>query len=141
MAPLPPNVSPFTLVNAGRRDDVTVNDNGKILFFGNASDGRTGTWFLQFVPNLLFVGQFSVVARPYGSPASNDGVAMQDYPFRRVVLNGVASDRTITNNTATPLSGGFAIEVPSNGVALGLLVSCTAGGGVVYSWPLNGPAT
>lgn len=140
MAPLPPNVSPFTLADAGRKYDVTTNDNGKVLFFGGAADGRVGTMFIQFVPNLQFQGQFAVVARPYGAPANTDGVAMVDYPFRRVSVNGAASDRTITNNTATPLTSGFIIEVPANGVVLGLLTSCVAGGGVVYSWPLNGPS-
>ena len=140
MAPLPPNVAPFTLADAGRRYDVTTNDHGKILFFGGAADGRVGTMFIQFVPNSQFVGQFSVVARPYGAPANTDGVALVDYPFRRVNINNVASDRTITNSTATPLVAGFQIEVPANGVVLGLLTSCVQGGGVVYTWPLNGPS-
>jgi len=128
-------------INAGREYNLTVDDHGEILSLGNAADGRTGTMFVAFVPDASFVGGLAVVARPYGKPANDNGVGWSDYPFRRVNLAGIASDRTITTNTATPLSDAFMIEVPANGVAVGLLASCTAGGGVVYSWPLNGPST
>jgi hypothetical protein len=141
MAALPPHLSPLVLVNAGRECKVTVADHGKFLFLGNAGDGRTCTMAIQFVPDASFSGSFAVTARMYGKPASDNGVAFIDYPFRRVVLNDVASDRAVTTNTATPLVNSFIIEVPSNGVALAMLCSCTAGFGYLYSWPLNGSAT
>jgi hypothetical protein len=142
MAPLPPNLSPITLANAGREYAVTVADHGKIIFLGDASPGaRVATMFIQFVPSQSFTGTFAVVARAFGKPASDNGVSFIDYPFRRVVVAGVASDRTITTNTATPLADAFVVEVPANGVVIGLLTACTAGGGVLYSWPLNGPST
>lgn len=141
MAALPPNLAPLALANAGREYRVSESDNGLFLFLGNSSDGRTGTMVVQWVPDASFAGSFAVTARIYGKPASDNGVAFVDYPFRRVVLNNVASDRAITTNTATPLVNSFIIEVPSNGVALAMLCSCTAGFGHLYSWPLNGPAT
>ena len=128
-------------INAGREYRVTVKDHGEILSLGNAADGRVGTMFVTFVPDGSFTGGFAPVARPYGKPANDNEVGWADYPFRRVNIAGIASDRTITTNTATPLSDAFMIEVPANGVAIGLLTSCTAGGGVLYSWPLNGPST
>ena len=141
MSTLPSHLSPIVLANAGREYRVSAADNGKFLFLGNASDGRTGTMFVQFVPEASFVGSFAVTARAHGKPASDNGVAFVDYPFRRVVIANVASDRAMTTNTVTPLSDGFIIEVPSNGVALALLCDCSAGVGTLYSWPLNGSPT
>ncbi len=138
MAALPPHLSPITLSNAGREYEVTATDDGKILYFGNACDGRVGTYVIQFVPDENWTGSFGVLARAYGSPASDNGVAFQSIPYRRVSLNGMASDRALS---ADPLASSFIIEVPANGLAIGLLVGVCGGGGVLYSWPLNGPAT
>lgn len=138
MAALPPHLAPFVLANAGREYRVTTADNGKFLYLGNASDGRTGTFVIQWVPDGSFVGSFGVTARVYGKPASDNGVAFQSIPYRRVSLAGVASDRTLV---AAVLTDAFLIEVPSSGVALALLCECTAGFGTLYSWPLNGSPT
>ena len=141
MAALPPHLSPLSLANTGREYKVTVADHGKFLFLGNAASGRVGTFAIQWVPKASFSGSFALTARMEGKPASDNGVAFIDFPIRRVALNDVASDRTITTNTATPLVNSFIIEVPSNGVVLALLCSCTAGTGVLYNWPLNGSST
>ena len=124
--------------NAGREARVTTDDHGQILFLGNASDGRAGTFVVQFVPDGSFQGGFSVVARVYGKPASDAGVGFSPIPYRRVVLSGVASDRALV---ADPLTTQFLIEVPANGIVVGLLASVQQGFGTLYSWPLNGPAT
>lgn len=138
MAALPPHVAPLTVANAGREYRVTTSDNGKFLFLGNASDGRTGTFVVQFVPDASFAGSFGVTARVYGKPASDNGVAFVSIPYRRVNLAGIASDRTLV---AAVLTDSFIIEVPSSGVVLALLCECTAGFGTLYSWPLNGSPT
>lgn len=138
MAALPPHLTPITLANAGREYRVTTADNGKFLFLGNASDGRTGTFVVQFVPEAGFAGSFGVTARIYGKPASDNGVAFQSISYRRVALAGVASDRTLVSAI---LPDSFLIEVPSSGVVLTLLCECTAGIGTLYSWPLNGSPT
>ena len=138
MAALPPHLSPIVLSNAGREYRVTTSDNGKFLFLGNASDGRTGTFVIQWVPDASFAGSFGVTARVYGKPASDNGVAFQSIPYRRVSLAGVASDRTLV---AAVLTDAFLIEVPSSGVVLALLCECTAGFGTLYSWPLMGSPT
>lgn len=124
--------------NAGREYFIKDNDHGIVLPLGNASDGRVGTFVLQFVPDQSWLGGMQVVARIYGKPASDNGVAYQTIPYRRVALNGVASDRALVSDT---LTGAFIIEVPSNGLAIGVIPAVTAGFGVLYNWPLNGPAT
>lgn len=138
MPALPPHLPPFRLENAGREYRVTSADHGKILFFGNASDGRVGTFVVQWVPDASFAGSFAVTGRVYGKPASDNGVPFDPIPYRRVTLANVASDRELVADTLTTP---FLIEVPSNGIAVGLLCACTDGFGTLYSWPLNGPAT
>ena len=140
MAALPPNLSPIELANAGREYRVTTNDHGKFLFLGNASDGRVGTFTIQFAPDPggSWQGSFAVVARVYGKPASDNGVGFQSIPYRRVALNGAASDRVLVSDV---LTGSFIIEVPANGLVICLLVNAQAGFGTVYNWPLNGPQT
>lgn len=137
MPSLAPHQLPNELANAGREYPVNSTDNGKILFLGSASDGRVGTMMITFVPDIAWTGSFAVVARPYGKPASDNGVGFQPIPYRRVTLNNVASDRTIVSDILTQP---FIIEVPANGLAIGLLTSTLSGTGVVYSWPLNGPS-
>lgn len=138
MAALPPHLAPLVVADAGREYRVKTADNGKFLFLGNASDGRTGTFFVQFVPDASFAGSFGVVARAYGKPASDNGVAFISVPYRRVNLAGVASDRALVSAV---LTDSFMIEVPSTGVVLALLCECTAGFGTLYSWPCNGSPT
>ena len=134
---LPPNQDPFTLANAGREYPVRVADHGKIIFLGNASDGRVGTFTIEFVPDASWSGTFAVLGRVYGKPASDNGVGFSPIPYRRICLNNVASDRAIVSDV---LTGHFIIEVPASGLAIGLLASVQASGGVVYNWPLNGPS-
>ena len=112
--------------------------NGNIAVIGNAADGRVGTWMVQFVPSEDFVGSFGIVGRAYGKVAGDDEVPYQSVPYRRVSLNGVASDYAI----ATAAVGGTAdiIQIPSNGLNIGLLIAASAGECAVYSWDLNGPS-
>lgn len=127
-----------TVSNAGREAKVTTASTGTTLFLGNASDGRVGTFVVQFVPDGSFAGSFTVVARVYGKPANDASVAFVPIPYRRVMLGTTASDRTLVS---AALTAAFLIEVPANGIVVGLTTTCTAGTGVLYSWPLNGAAT
>lgn len=135
---LSPNLLPFDLANAGREYSATTNDDGKFLFFGNASDGRVGTFVVEFVPGLAWNGSFVVVGRVYGKPASDNGVGFVPIPYKRVSLNNVASDRALVSDV---LTSHFIIEIPASGLAVALLTSAASGDGVVYNWPLNGPST
>ena len=135
---LAPNILPFELANAGREYKVTTNDDGKFLFFGNASDGRVGTIVVQFDPGLAWNGSFAVVGRVYGKPASDNGVGFVPIPYKRVSLDNVASDRALVSAVLTST---FIIEIPANGMVVALLTSAASGTGVVYNWPLNGPST
>lgn len=117
---------------------VTTTDNGNFLNIGNAASGRVGTWLVHWVPDLSFAGGgLTVYGRGYGKPASDAGVPWATIPYRRINVAGVASDYAIV--TATVGAAGM-IQIPANGLAVALGVSCTAGFGWLYSWDLNGPS-
>jgi hypothetical protein len=126
-------------MNAGREYKVQSDDHGRLLFLGNASDGRVSTFVLEFVPNYDWQGDLAVVARIYGKPASDNGVGFVSIPVRRVAINNQASDRALVGNVT--FQGQFIVEVPCNGLSLAVLCNVQAGSGTLYSWPLNGPAT
>ena len=134
---MPLSVQEF--VNCGRKYKVTTIDDQAVLYLGNAADGRPGVMVIQWVPDPSFNGSFGVVARIYGKPANDDNVGFATVVYRRVVLNGVASDRNLVSD---PIGSSFTIiEVPANGLAIALQANVNQGFGTLYSWPLVGPAT
>lgn len=128
------------LVQVDRSYKVTTKDNGNFLFLGNAAEGQVGAMCVQWVPDEQFTGALGVTSRIYGFPITDSGVplGLVPVPYRRVNINGTASDYGF--DTAT-LTGPSIINVPANGLAVALLVSCTAGTGWLYSWPLLGPCS
>jgi hypothetical protein len=135
---MPTNATP---INIGKAYYLRANDdNGKTLFFGDASSSRTSVKTVQWVPDLGTVGDgFSLVSRIYGPQVDTNGTAFTPIPYRRVALSGSASDRGLVSDTL-PVDG-FLIEVPANGQTLALVVSVTSGGGWLYSWDAVGSAT
>ncbi len=135
---MPTNATPR---NIGKAAYLTANDdNGKTLFLGDASSSRVSVKTIQWVPDLGATGDgFSLVARIYGPQVDTNGTPFTPVPYRRVTLNGSASDRGIVSDTL-PM-GGFLIEAPGNGQTFALVVSLTSGGGWLYNWDSSGPAT
>jgi hypothetical protein len=129
-----------TVANIGKAYYVTTDDNGKTLFLGDASSSRTSVKTIQFYPDAGCAGDgFSLVSRIYGPKTDSNGTPFTPIPYRRVTLNGSASDRGLVSDTL-PI-GGFMIEVPANGQTLALVVSVTSGGGWLYNWDVMGSAT
>lgn len=120
----------------GRSYKITTADHGNIPMLGNAAEGCVGTWLVHWVPDLNFTGSLALVGRAYGQPASDAVVAVLGVPYRRVNINGVASDYGFDS---VALTGPSIVTAPANGLALGFLVSCSAGTGMLYTWPLEGP--
>ena len=134
---MPTNASP---ANVGKAYYVTPSDNGATLFLGDASSSRTSVKTIHWVPTLPITGNgFSVVARIYGPQTDKNGTPFLPVPYRRVNLQGVASDRALVS-ASLPIEG-FLIEVPANGQTIAIVVSCTSGGGWLYSWDAVGSAT
>lgn len=128
-------VNPFVI---DRNFAITPSVSGGIAILGNAADGEVGTYFVQLVPQVGFVGSLDVLARPYGKYANDDGVAFVPVPYRRVNVNNLASDYAIS--TASITQPGI-IQIPANGMSIGLMITCSAGQAELYSWPLLGPSS
>lgn len=126
--------------NIGSAYTVTTNDNGSVLFLGDASSSRAAVKTIQFVPNAGFQGTgFTVCARVYGPQPDKNAVPFNPIPYRRVQLAGLASDRAIVSDTLP--ATGFIIEVPCNGLVVALVTSATAGTGTLYQWNSVGSPT
>lgn len=118
------------------RYKITPLDNERFLVIGNPSDVETGLFRVQFVPSETFVGQFQVMGRASGPEAHVDEVGFGKIPYRVVQSAGQASlDESLVS---APIAADIIIRVPASGLAVALLVECTAGYGYVYSQPLVG---
>lgn len=128
-----------TVVRAQRYSKVTVANNGDILDLGPAGTGGTvATYMIQFVASLNFIGQFGVMGRLYGTPSVDvAGSQFASIPYRRVNVNGLASDYDMVTDVIT---GSGIIQVPANGLDVGLLVAISQGTCAIASLDLNGPS-
>lgn len=100
---------------------------GLFLELGDATTyAQTGAVCVQFVPDVNFVGEFAVMGRPLNQPttAADTGAPFVPVAYVAVNVNGAAVLRPYSTATIT---GPGIIEVPANGLSVGLLVSCTAG--------------
>lgn len=101
--------------------------NGLFLEVGTSgTTDRTGVVVIQFVPDVDFVGEFAVMARPRNQPttAADTGAPFLPVGYIAINVNGAAVDRLYSSALVT---GAGIIEVPANGLSVGLLVSCTGG--------------
>lgn len=118
---------------------------GNIGVLGPAGTaGRVGTWVLHFVPSFDFIGGFAVLGGVITERAKTNNTGMVSIPWRRVTINGVASDYVIVNaNTEpglNPLAGPAIIQVSGN-LSVGLLIACDAGNCWIYQNRLQGSPT
>ncbi len=102
-----------------------------------ATSHGVGTFVIQFVMSVDFVGSIAVLGRVFGVAAQEADAIFGPIPYRRVQVNGAASDYTIVSTAITQPG---IIQIPANGLAIGLGVSCSAGSCDVVSWDLMGPS-
>lgn len=122
---------------SSRKFGVSTDDNGDFLEIGPAGTGLSGgVMAIQFVPSEGFVGEFSIQGRLMGQAARDAGVAFMPIEYRPITINNVPKDFTIP--TASTVTGPSLIQVPSNGVSVALLVSCSQGTCQIVSWDLQG---
>lgn len=121
---------------------VTTAQDGQIASYGNVSDENpNGAWTFQFVPtDINWSGQFAIVARTPGISTSDTTVPWVPVPYRRVCLNNVASDYALVSGILV-VSGPTIIQVPANGVSIGLLMSITTSTCTIYAKAMNGATT
>ena len=102
-----------------------------------ATSHGVGTMVIQFVMSENFVGSIAVLGRVFGVAAQEADAMFGPIPYRRVQVNGAASDYTMVADAITQPG---IIQIPANGLAIGLGVSCSAGSCDVVSWDLMGPS-
>jgi hypothetical protein len=133
---------PVIFISAARRQPITASQSGQFVVLGNVSPSQVGTWRVQFVPDELWQGSLTPMGRSAGKDAHDDSVGFATVPYRRVQLNGIASDyRLMTDAAVLPIATDFTVLVPATGLAVAFLIECTAGSGVLYSQPLEGLAS
>lgn len=120
---------------SGRTFDLTAAVNGIILDLGpGATSSSVGTFIIQFNPDTLSDYEVIVMGRCWGAASAAKNIPFMPIPYRRAVLNNVASDYAIVSD---PITGPCMIQVPANW-SVGLLVACSVGTCSVVSWDLQG---
>lgn len=121
---------------SSRKFVITPADHGDTLEMGPAgTSGTGGLMAIQFIPDGAWNGSSTLLARVLGQAAQAAGAPFMPLSYRRVTVNNVASDYAIVSD---PITGATTIYAPSNGLSLGLLISCSAGSCTVVSWPVTG---
>lgn len=122
---------------SSRKFGFSTDDNGDFLEIGPAGTSSTGgVMAIQLIPDQNFVGSVVIHGKIMGTAARDANVQFMPVMYRPITLNNVAADFTIPIATAVP--GNSTINVPSNGVSIALLVTCSAGTCQVVSWNLQG---
>jgi hypothetical protein len=123
----------------GRKKVITATDDADFLLLADTGGEDAGVWVFHFVPDPddPFDGTLVIEGRIQGQQAYEDAVAFAPIPYRPAILNGVASDYTLTTAAIT---GESLITVPATAIAVSVLVSCASGKGTLYSYPRRGDA-
>lgn len=122
---------------AGPKFRVLPPQNGQILAYGNTSDENpSGCWTFQFAPDIGSDAAFIVMGRTPRISTADTSVPWVPIPYRRITVNNVASDYTVVADTIGATT--TVIQVPSNGLAVGLLVAMTVGETTIYAQHMEG---
>lgn len=115
-----------------------ANDDGNILVLGNSSGtDAVGGWLVHLVPDGSSDIEIAILGRITGKVPSDESVAFIPIPYRRINLAGVVSDYAMVT-TGVTVSGNSIIQIPANGLSVGLLVSTKTGTAKLYSMPVVG---
>lgn len=125
-------------VPCGRAQRIIAGGDGQFFVLGDVSYEEAGAWSVHFVPDLLFQGSVTIMARERGPGAAQDNVAFVPVPYRRVSLNNVAQDYQFVSDLIT---GNALLHIPAAGLTIAVLANCTVGSAVIYNHPLAGCAT
>lgn len=120
---------------------ITPADNGNILDYGSAAAGTTvGVWGFDFVPDPSFVGSIQIVARGNTPGVGNNGVGFAGpVPFRAIYLNNSPlTASTAYGMSVATITDRSLVNVPCNGLDVGVLVACTAGFAYLYAANCDG---
>lgn len=122
----------------GRDQIISTKNDGDLFILGNTSDeDDAGGWKITFMPDggVPFVGSIIIMRRPSGKSAFDNNVGFMPSPYRRIVVNNVASDMLWDS---VPITAPGVILVAANGSSIAFVVQCTSGSARVYTRPVNG---
>jgi hypothetical protein len=125
----------MAIVKASNRANVVkAINNGDLWELGpGGTPHSVAVLEIQFAPSVDFVGSFSVMGKILG--VAGDTAPFLPIPYRRVNINAAVSDYAMVGDPVIPAA---IIHVPSNGLTIALLVTCTSGFCQIYSMDLNG---
>lgn len=125
---------------SSRKHTITAADNGLFLELGPGATAQSvGVFTLQFNPDTDYDGSVVVMGRVFGPAAADANVPPLPISYRALTVNNVAADFSVVS--AAAITGPTMIQVPSNGVSIGLLVAVTAGSCTLVSWDLQGSSS
>lgn len=131
----PPNIFPL---DRALRIDATVN--GNIAVLGAAGiDTSGGAWNLDLVPDGTWDGSIVIVGRGRLTPRPSAGAlgTPTDVPFVPVPFHQVyraeAVQLALYEMVNMPLTNRSIIQIPSNGLDVGILINCNAGFAWLYT--------
>lgn len=104
---------------------------------------QVSTMVVQFNPaDAGFTGSFIVVGRAMGTAAQERNAPFEPIPYKVGSLNNVAQiDPTTLQGwpwSLAAITGPAIIQIPANGMSIGLQFECTTGQMDVMSWDLQG---
>lgn len=125
-----------TTPRSNRYFKLTTDDNGNIIDLGPAgTTSMVSTMPIQFKASVDFAGTLGVVGRAVGPAAAEHAAPFESIPYKRVNVGGIASDYAIVSD---PITASGKIDVPANGMCIGLVVAISAGSCEVFPWDLQG---
>jgi hypothetical protein len=114
---------------------ITSANNGEIHEIGPATTSGVATIMVEFAPSLDFNGQFIVMGKILGQAAADKGASLLPVPYRLVnQANNAAGYEMVSN----PVNDAGIIQIPANGLSIGLLVACAQGFCDVLVYRLDG---
>lgn len=120
---------------------ISTANHGQVIELGAAGAlNMPGTWLITIQPmdasGIGFQGSIAILGRAAHSRAKINNLGMMSIPYRRVILQGVASDNAQDTAAITPL--GVCTVLVTVPCSVGFLVSCTAGSAWIYAERTNG---
>lgn len=140
----------MAVIQAAPSVHLTWENNGDTLIVGSPSSVEEGVCVVQFVDDVQvgkepFAGGLQVLgmvrvqdALRLGTPLVPN-VLLVPVPYRRINIGGIQSDYALVTD-GTPIISSSIISVPASGLWIALLVTCSGGGGTVYSTNVVGSA-
>lgn len=118
---------------------ITPQVHGSIGVLGNAFDGGApGFISVQIATSADFAGSFQVVGSAGTKDASDTDLPFVQVPYTRIYVDNAVADYGLVTDD---IVGNALIQIPANGIKVGLVIACTAGSAWVAPLAVAGNGT